>query len=1794
MILKSFLLGNLLSLCMKIRNSVVVVGLYYGFITTFSIGPSYLFLLRARVMEEGTEKEVSATTGFIMGQFMMLISIYYTPLHLALGRPHTITVLVLPYLLFHFFWNNHKHFFSYRSTTRNSMRNLSIQCVFLNNLIFQLFNHFILPSSTLARLVNIYMFRCNNKMLFVTSSFVGWLIGHILFMKWVGLVLFWIRQNHSIRSNKYIKYLVSELRKSMARILSILLFITCVYYLGRIPSPIFTKKLKETSETGETEEETDVEIERTSETKGTEQEKEGSTEEDPSLFCSEEKGDPDKIDEREGVNGKEKTKDHFNLKERWYNNKTVYRDQEDNTAYGDGNQEDWELKALKLKEEKKLFWFEKPFITFLFDYQRWNRPFRYIENDQFANTVRNEMSQYFFNTCPSDGKRVISFTYPPSLSVFGEMIQKKMSLCGMKELYPKDKNLYNHWVSTNEQKRDKVSKEFINRIEALYGGDIVLQKRVRLCNDRDEKECLPKMSDPFLNGSYRGTIKELYSNSIINDPITSTYNSGEKFWINRIHSLLFCDLNDQAIRNKSSEIQEIKKKIPQRLYRLTTDLEQDEGEDERESVEFPEIRSRKTKHMVIYADNEENTNIFTHTGAGTTYDPENDQMEEVDVIRYTQKPDFRRDLIKGSMRAQRRKTVTWEMLQINLHSPLFLDRIDKNPFFYFDISRIINLIFRDWTKKKPEFQTSNFKEETKKEDEIEETWETIAFGQVIRGFLLVTQSILRKYIVLPSLIIAKNLVRMLLFQLPEWYEDFKEWSREMHIKCTYHGVQLSERKFPKNWLKAGIQIKILFPFYLKPWRKSKLRSHHIDHPMKKRKKQNSCFLTVWGMETDLPFGPARKGPSFFEPIHKELEKKFKKGKKKWFLFVRIFKEKKIWVIKRVLFIKGVMKELTKANPVFLFGLKRVYDGSENRKDSISNNKTISESPIRKSPIRTGSMDWTNSSLTERKRKDLSDKTTTIRDQIERIRITRDKKTNFLTIDMNISPNETSYSDKRSESQKPIWQVSKRRSTRLLYKWRYFMKSFIERIHRNVFLCMINLPRINTQLFLESTKKIIDKYISNDEKNQSGIDEKNKKKIHFIFISTRKLLSTISNKKTNNSKIHCSLSQAYVFYKLSQKPGIKKYRLGSLFQYRRAYSIKDRIKDYLEIERIFHSESKHKKPGNFGMNEWKNWLIGNYQYNFSYTRWSRLDPQKWRNKVNEQCMIKNKDSKKTDSYSYEKDPLINHERHILYSADLLQNHKKKLSKRYRYDLLSYRYINFGNNSSIYRSLLQVNEEQRILILSSHSHIIHKYEQLNLPAISDYLEERFIVDMEKKTDRKYFDLRIIKFWSRRNTNTDMDLRINTNKKNNTGTNYYQMIDKKDLIYLTSYQEIYPRNKENNFFDWMGMNEELLYRRISNLALWFFPELVLLNDAYKTKPWTIPIRLLLFNGKKKITETQKMNENKKRDLGILSNQKKYLELGTRDREEKKWWDQEDLRPDTKYQEYFGSDVKNQKDVELDVWYREGKSREQEDYTDINKSRKKKQSKSNKEAELDLLLKRYLLFQFRWDDSLKKKMINNIKLYSLLLRLMDPKKIVISSIQRGEMWLDIMLIHKDLPLTKLKKGGVFTMEPLRLSRKWNGQFLMYQTLSISLVHKIKQQTDRRYRETKYIDENFFDLFIPRNGRVFVNGDNKNYDLFVPENISALRRRRELRILSRLNPGKGNINIIFSNRKKIQNCKPFLDRGKHLETDTNKAIKFKLFLWPNHRLEDLACMNRYWFDTNNGTRFSMSRIRMYPRFGIS
>jgi hypothetical protein len=50
--------------------------------------------------------------------------------------------------------------------------------------------------------------------------------------------------------------------------------------------------------------------------------------------------------------------------------------------------------------------------------------------------------------------------------------------------------------------------------------------------------------------------------------------------------------------------------------------------------------------------------------------------------------------------------------------------------------------------------------------------------------------------------------------------------------------------------------------------------------------------------------------------------------------------------------------------------------------------------------------------------------------------------------------------------------------------------------------------------------------------------------------------------------------------------------------------------------------------------------------------------------------------------------------------------------------------------------------------------------------------------------------------------------------------------------------------------------------------------------------------------------------------------------------------------------------------------------------------------EAELEFSLKMFLHFQLRWDDSLNQRMINNIKVSCLLLRMKNPREIAISAL--------------------------------------------------------------------------------------------------------------------------------------------------------------------------------------------------------
>ncbi|MBN8143067.1 hypothetical protein J0J23_22450, partial [Vibrio vulnificus] len=71
--------------------------------------------------------------------------------------------------------------------------------------------------------------------------------------------------------------------------------------------------------------------------------------------------------------------------------------------------------------------------------------------------------------------------------------------------------------------------------------------------------------------------------------------------------------------------------------------------------------------------------------------------------------------------------------------------------------------------------------------------------------------------------------------------------------------------------------------------------------------------------------------------------------------------------------------------------------------------------------------------------------------------------------------------------------------------------------------------------------------------------------------------------------------------------------------------------------------------------------------------------------------------------------------------------------------------------------------------------------------------------------------------------------------------------------------------------------------------------------------------------------------------------------------------------------------------------------------------------------------------------------------------------------------MIKKGFTLIELMKKGIFIIEPVRLSVRNDGQFIMYQSIGIFLVHKSKQQINQ---ENDYFDKTNFSESIDSHQR--------------------------------------------------------------------------------------------------------------------
>nr|YP_009522740.1 ycf1 [Vicia sepium]AXQ37221.1 ycf1 [Vicia sepium] len=1693
-----FFRNSIVGLCIQLLNSAVVIGLYYGFLTTFSIGPSYLFLIRGQCLGDSSETKISATTGFITGQLLMFISIYYAPFHLALNRPHTITVLTIPYVFFNFLHKNDKYYYSgsiYKLDSEyknpNSIRHFRIYKVFLNNLFLQLLNPVLLPSSILIRLMNINLFRSNNKLLFLTSSFIGWFVGHIILMKCIGLVLVWLQDKNSIKykiTMRLDKYTLLQLRNYMGQIFVVFLFVILGHYLGRAPLPYYY--LDEMIDYDERD-----------------------------------------LEEIQAAIDKEET------------------EEEDITVYlSDKNENTFKKKIVPL---------EKSLVTTVFDYHKWNRPLRYIQNDHFEKVVKDENSQFFFQVCESDGKKRISFTYPPHLSTFQKILEKKMDLFRRDKTSYNDNELSNYWSYFNNEKGNQLINEFFQRAKIIdnkynkLSPVDVLENRIRLADDKRQTKYLSKIYDPFLNGRVRGEIQKGFSQNKTNttndilinkihglllcfnsndpefeekrDPFDRKFLSNEigflfnlisKFSEKSVSSLNFdrlslfpehkevkiyseekkrkrellldairTDPTNNTIFNRKlcSEINEISKQVPRWSYDLVDELDVLMDFSPKEF----QIRSPIAERAVLFDSKSSSPTIMNVMKKKTNGMAEAAEPDEVVIVKYARTPDYDRELIKGSMRAQRRKTVTYKLFQVEgmPHSPVFLEMVGNYVFLFGDLFYELSQYWKE-SFRKPGTDNSEFlafektieqKEEEEHKDEaeerlqkIEEDWETILYGLIIRSFVLLFQSMFRKYILLPSLIITKNIIRILLFQNPEWSEDFRDWRREVHIKCNYRGVPVSENTLPTNWFWEGIQIRILCPFVLKPWHNKVRSTEKKDIYTEKKdrlKQKNLWFLTGYGTQVESYLDNHVPNPfAFLGPILKKIKKQLKKDlKNSFFRVLKVLNERK----------KGsrmVLEEIEKKDSILEHHrFKKRDELSESKKNS-----TISKSNpmIEESPVIIQSMNGTN--FTEKRIKDLHVQTKTILNQLEKMR----EEQKVITLEIHLNSTKTPYDAKRLKLLKNSLKIVKRRTVRLIRKSSFLFQIVMGRIYREMLFASIRIimrygPRVLT--IMEFKEKIVNVLIDIKKKQEQRVDKTNESLISFMSMIDKSC--NITDMNSQNSCDVSSLSQAYVCFKLSQVSNGSKYKLRSIFEsHGRSFFLKNEIKDYFfRIQgRRFNSKFRHKNRPDSIMNQWTNWLKVHYQYSLPQSGWSRLVAQKWRNRIHEHRVAQKKDLFEYDSS--EKNQLIFYKKQKQEQVDLLEK-KKKIKKQYGYDLFSYQYLNYADNKKSYiygyKSSLQANKNETI--------------NYNTP----------------KNKKELFDI--------------------------MGDSFIQNYIAEDgLIDIDMYMETMEKNLNRKYLNWMGKrkknsktNQKLLTPRFG-----FFSKL----SAYKKNPWILPINFFFvqFSGNKNITDVFEL-ELEKKEYRKHADLKSYLS------------------------NYYGKRRYN-----------------------INKYRK------DLNGEQNFLVDHY--FSVYMDTpvgSVIDKLHDDFTLYLLLGRLKKLKNFLITSIKKTDLDFEMMmrLEMEDTSYTEcrdveeLGDNLLFFIEPIRISIKNYEQFFIYQTISISLKHKRK--------------------ILKRNSE---KNDKNNYDLLVPENLLSTRRRRELRILICLNHRNSNTlhrNTINDNEKKINKSSHVLTKNKDLDSDTKKLINLKFFLWPNYRFEDLACMNRYWFDTHNGSRFSILRIHMYPRVKI-
>lgn len=887
---------------------------------------------------------------------------------------------------------------------------------------------------------------------------------------------------------------------------------------------------------------------------------------------------------------------------------------------------------------------------------------------------KSHFSQYYFESCIIDGKKKLIHNYPINLSLIHSDLKT------MTQSYQDNDFLEQEWINKKELRLFRFYKLINSKILNLDKGvEEVIEKRLHSLNEQNfkfyrlSKYLKNKIAYPNqLSQSIRKYIK---SNNILSNRVRKSYDPRLGIFLPNQSTRSTNESAWLINQDKDNQISPITKRnyLPRwnienkRLIRLKKIISK---------LNIYDSYFELYKKIPVWRTGYKSSDFFYEF-----------EFFKENLTRRRRRRFFVRSSIPGTLYTKsRNSTGIFRILEAEPRSVFFLR------------AKEINIDLQDNIHSKQRLSQT----ESEKFD--------FANSHSVRGPSLITQAFIRKYIKLPVLILGKNIVRLVLFQSSEWNQDWFEWTQEKYIYCFYNGDYTPNNQLPPHWLGEGLQIKILSPFHLKPWRPLSINNELSLDDNFNNIRLRSSYINIWGQETDVPFGEVQYH-SFFKPIFKglvlfvryQLAKILRTFNRLWLYIEKQFHLIQFSIQKMSYWLSKDKKKdplnlstletqsISKRNINYQFGKfsEKVDLEQENIlpiETEQKINKTLSNTNINNK--------WNKQNITDNHFLSRNDKNITENNVTNLKRIAPDSIEKLLKYDLKSHKLSILPSHVILKNPYKYLEYQKIKITILMLQFYQKIIFLQKRVYHLITLCIRETGKKQLHIqrtFVKLTKKVLIFY---KEQNY----EFTIKLVDFIQMNHLFKIKTNLNKLNRiddsiSSTNNYSLSHAYILHKIWHMNVPNRLSLRGLFTaWHPEYALQDHIQIMLNEQGLINQE----EPQNINLSIFKEWLRPFRRYIPSPEIWNHISVLSWRKMVNE-FWIKNNILFNELQYQNQNDVKSIYPKYLFYYKPLFAK-AKKMNKRWEFHLLINSYTDSIKNQNIdnlCRGWHDKNREQTLL-------------------------------------------------------------------------------------------------------------------------------------------------------------------------------------------------------------------------------------------------------------------------------------------------------------------------------------------------------------------------------------------------------------------------------------------------------------------------------------------------------------------